>query len=141
MLRTAVKFLILTEAFAIVTFAGGWSGVPVVAFILALSVGPRGRPVLFATLCAGAAWASLLILDAVRGPLGEVASRVGIVMGMSPLLLFAITLLFAMLLGLSASTIGAEIRKMILARRGRSKSRVVGPTSLPNAPDVVVADA
>lgn len=141
MLKTIVKFLILTEAFTIVTFAGGWSGVPVVAFIWALSVGPRGRPVLLATLCAGVAWATLLILDAVRGPLGEVASRVGIVMGMSPLLLYVITLLFATLLGWSASTIGAESRKMLLATRGASKPRVTEPSSLPNAPDVVVADA
>lgn len=141
MLKAIVKFLILTEAFAIVTFAGGWSGVPVVAFVWALLVGPRGRPVLFATICSATAWATLLILDFVRGPLAEVASRVGSVMGVPPVTLYAITLLFAAILAWSASTIGAAIRKFVVTRRARSKSPMIEPTPMTNAPDVVVADA
>ena len=140
MLTTLVQFLILTEAFAIMTFAGGWSGVPVVAFVWALSVGPRAKPVLLATLCAAAAWGSLLLLDAARGPLGDVAARFGGVMGMSPLTLYAITLLLATLLAWSASVIGAEIRKAVLARRARQKSPVREPAPVPNAPEAAVAD-
>ena len=141
MLTTVVQFLILTEAFAVVTFAGGWSGVPVVAFVWALSVGPRAKPVLLPTICAAAAWGSLLLLDAARGPLGEVAVRFGGVMGMSPLALYAITLLLATLLAWSAAVIGAEIRKTVLARRAGSKSPVSEPAPLSSAADIAVADA
>ena len=42
MLRTVVKFLLLSEAFAIVTFAGGWSGVPFLALVRASPV-VRGK--------------------------------------------------------------------------------------------------
>jgi hypothetical protein len=141
MLKTVVKFLILTEAFTVVTFAGGWWGVPMVALIWGLSEGPRARPVLLASICAAAAWGSLLLLDAARGPLGEVAARFGGVMGMSPLALYAITLLLATLLSWSASVVGAEIRRAVLALRARSKSPVSEPAPAPNAPEVAVMDA
>src|SRR5688572_11148659 len=50
MLRATVKFLLLTEAFAVATFAFGWWAVPLLAFAWAAFVDTK-RPVMFATLC------------------------------------------------------------------------------------------
>lgn len=154
MLRTVVKFILLSEAFAVVTFAGGWSGVPVLALVMGLFANPDEKGVRWATLCAAAAWLELLLLDASRGPLGEVATRFAGVLGLPPLALFGITLLFAALLAWSASSIGSAIRAAVLARRLPSANAHVhsadtsmsGPTSASaesgNAqPSVATADA
>jgi len=123
MLRTVVKFILLSEAFAIVTFAGGWSGVPVLALVMGLFTASEGKPVRWATLCAATAWLELLLLVATRGPLGEVATRFGGVLGLPPVALLGITLLFPALLAWSASTIGTAVRSAVLARRLRSGRR------------------
>lgn len=154
MLRTVVKFLLLSEAFAIVTFAGGWSGVPILALVIGLSAVSGEKPVRWATLCAAAAWLELLLLAASRGPVGEVATRFGGVLGLPPLALLGITLLFPALLAWSASSIGAAIRSAFLARRVESAEAGTpsGGTSAPgstnargeganSAPEVATADA
>ena len=76
MLRATVKFLLLTEAFAVTTFAFGWWAVPLLAFAWAAFVDTR-RPVMFATLCATSAWIAVLLLNAARGPVDIVAARFG----------------------------------------------------------------
>ena len=58
MLSKAVKFLLLTEAFAVATYAVGWWGVPVLALICGLAVEPKARPLRFISLCAAAGWAT-----------------------------------------------------------------------------------
>ena len=53
-LSKAVKFLLLTEAFAVATYAVGWWGVPVLALICGLAVDPKARPVrICRALCGG----------------------------------------------------------------------------------------
>ena len=52
----------------------------------------------------------LLLIDAARGPVGEVAARLGGVMGLPPAALVVCTLLFPALLAWSASSIGAAAR-------------------------------
>ena len=99
MLKTTVKFLLLTEAFAVGTFAFGWWAVPLLAFLWAVFVGTRSRPVFFATICATAAWCGILLLDAARGPLVAVAERFGGVFGFRPIVLMVVTILFPALLG------------------------------------------
>ena len=153
MLRTVVKFILLSEAFAVVTFAGGWSGVPFLALVVGLSAVPEERPVRWATLCAAAAWLELLLLAASRGPLGEVATRFGGVLGLPPAVLFGVTLLFSALLAWSASTIGSAIRSAVLARRvgsaeplATSGMPIPGPTNASDEagnarPEVATADA
>jgi hypothetical protein len=113
MLSKAVKFLLLTEAFAVATYALGWWGVPVLALICGLAIEPKARPLRFIGLCAAAGWASLLLLDAARGPLGELARRFGAVMSLPPVVLILITLLFPALLAWSAASIGVAVRRMI----------------------------
>jgi hypothetical protein len=118
MLRAAIKFVLIAEAFAVATYALGWWAVPLVALLCGLTISLDGKPVLYATICAAAGWSMLLLLDAARGPLGEVAARFGGVMGFPPLALVATTLLFPALLSWSASLIGSALRKKIVRERG-----------------------
>jgi hypothetical protein len=118
MLRAAVKFVLIAEAFAVGTYALGWWAVPLVALLCGLTISLDGKAVLYATFCAAAGWSMLLLLDAARGPLGEVAARFGGVMGFPPAALFVTTLLFPALLAWSASSIGAAVRRKMLRERG-----------------------
>lgn len=140
MVTKAVKFLLLTEAFAVVTFAGGWSGVPVVAFVWGLAAESTVRSARFSAICAAAGWASLLLLDAARGPVGVVATRFGGVMGLPPAALIGITLLFPALLAWSASSIAAAIRRTILARRAQPAATAMEPISSVGVGGVAIAD-
>ena len=117
MLRAVVKFLLLSEAFAVATFAVGWWAIPLVAIICGLAMNPEGRPIYYATICAATGWLSLLLLDAARGPLGELASRFAGVMGFPPIALIVTTLLFPALLAWSASSVGAVIRAKVFGTR------------------------
>lgn len=117
MLRPIVKFVLITEGFAVATFALGWWIVPVFAFILGTTLDRERGPVRYATLGAAAGWLSLLLLDAARGPLMVLATRFGGVMKMPPIVLIAFTLLFPALLAWSAATIGKALKELVLAQR------------------------
>ena len=117
-LRAIVKFILLSEGFAVATFALGWWAIPVVALICGLLMNREGRPIYYSTICSAAGWLSLLLLDAARGPLGEVAVRFAGVMGFPPAALFLTTLLFPALLAWSASSVGTVIRARFYSTRG-----------------------
>jgi hypothetical protein len=117
MLRAVVKFLLLSEAFAVATYAVGWWAIPLVALACGLAMNPEGRPIYYSTICAAAGWLSLLLLDAARGPLGELAARFGGVMGFPPVALIVTTLIFPALLAWSASSVGAVIRAKVFGAR------------------------
>lgn len=140
MLTKAVKFLLLTEAFAVATYAMGWWGVPVLAVICGIAVEPNSRSVRFTTACAAAGWASLLLLDAARGPVSEVARRFGGVMGLPPLVLILITLLFPAFLAWSATSIGVAVRRMIPGGHTKPAEPVAEPVSTAGAGEVAIAD-
>ena len=113
-MRSAVKFLLLAEGFAVATYALGWWTVPLVGLACGLFMNRDGSPIRYATVCAAAGWLSLLLLDAARGPVGEVAARLGGVMGLPPTALVVCTLLFPALLAWSASSIGVAARGRLL---------------------------
>ena len=117
MLRSVVKFVLITEAFAVATFALGWWIVPVLAFILGMTLDRARGPVRYATLCAAAGWLSLLLLDAARGPLLELASRFGGVMRVPSFALILLTLLFPALLAWSAASIGLAMKNSMSGAR------------------------
>jgi hypothetical protein len=141
MLSKAVKFLLLTEAFAVATYAVGWWGVPVLALICGLAVEPKARPLSFVSLCAAAGWASLLLLDAARGPLGELARRFGGVMSLPPFVLILLTLLFPALLAWSAASIGVAVRRMIPVSHAQTAEPAAEPIANAGAGGVAIADA
>jgi hypothetical protein len=117
MVRAVVKFVLIAEAFSVLTYALGWWAVPLIALLCGLVISFDGRPVFYATAGAAAGWLMLLLLDAARGPLGEVGTRFGGVMGFPPAALFVTTLLFPALLAWSASSIGAAVRKKVVRER------------------------
>lgn len=141
MVSTVVKFLILSEAFAVVTFAGGWWAVAVVGLAWGVTSAPGTRPVLWATICAATGWLSLLLLDAARGPISEVALRFGGVVKLPPFALFAVTLLFPALLAFSASAVASGIRRAFAGRKNSSvPARESESVTLPPSAEVAVAD-
>ena len=95
------------------TYAFGWWTVPAVALACGLFMNREGSPIRYATLCSAAGWLSLLLIDAARGPVGELAKRLGGVMGLSSAALVVCTLLFPALLAWSASSIGVAARGRI----------------------------
>jgi hypothetical protein len=113
----------------------------VLALICGLAVEPKARPLRFVSLCAAAGWASLLLLDAARGPLGELARRFGGVMSLPPFVLILITLLFPALLAWSAASIGVAVRRMIPVSRAQTAAPAAEPIANAGAGGVAIADA
>ena len=109
MLTRMVKAVLLAEAFAVATFGLGWWTVPVIAAAYAIaSKNPHRAHT--AGLCALAGWATLLLLDAAKGPVGTMATRLGGVMSLPPVVLFIITLIFPALLAWSAAKLMQSLR-------------------------------
>ena len=102
---------------AVLTWLLGWWGV-VVAALLAGSVLWRRRGVAWlVALGAIVAWSALILLDATRGRFAVLSYLLGGLLGVPPLALVAVTLLFAALLAWSAAVLGSEIGRIALARR------------------------
>jgi hypothetical protein len=109
MLVKLVKGVLLAEAFAVATFGLGWWTVPIIAAAYALaSTNPnRART---AAVCALGGWATLLLLDTAKGPVGAMATRLGGVMGLPGFVLLLLTLIFPALLAWSAATLMPSLR-------------------------------
>lgn len=104
MLRAFVKAVLLAEAFAVTTFGLGWWSVPIVAALFAIA-SKRQNPARFAALCAAAGWGSLILLDVAKGPVGNMGARLGGVMGVPPVILWVLTLVFPALLAWCAAAL------------------------------------
>ncbi len=109
MLGRIVKAVLLAEGFAVATFGLGWWTVPVIAAIYALSSSNSNRARI-AALCAVGGWGTLLLLDAVKGPVGAMATRLGGVMSIPAPVLFLLTLIFPALLAWSAAKLMPSLR-------------------------------
>lgn len=99
-MRRALQVILLTVAFALGTWFLGWWSVPLIAAVAA--VGRRGITPWIVTVCAVAAWAALLIVDATAGPFGRVAAQLNGIMSVPTV---PISLLFAAGLAWSAATL------------------------------------
>jgi hypothetical protein len=143
MLRRIVKFILITEAFATLTFGFGWWMVPAFAFVLGVALDRKSRPVAYAMWGAAAGWLTLLLLDAARGPIGILATRFGGVMRVPGPLILIITLLFPALLAWSASAIGAFLRsRFVRATDSEPHAQSVReePATARSTGEVAVAD-
>jgi hypothetical protein len=109
MLRAVVKAVLLAEAFAVATFGLGWWAVPIVAAFYA-AASRRRHPARFAALCAAGGWAALLLLDFAKGPVLNMAAKLGGVMGIPAPGLLILTLLFPALLAWCAAVLVPQIR-------------------------------
>ena len=110
-MRNLVRFLLLSEAFAVTTFGVGWWTVPVVAALWGFFAAPSSRQSLFVAACAAFGWACLLMLNAARGPVSSVAAQLGQVMRVPPVGLYMLTLVFPALLALGAATLVISVRR------------------------------
>lgn len=110
-MRDFVKFLLLSEAFAVATFGAGWWTVPVVAALWGFFAAPSSRQSLFVAACAAFGWACLLMLNVARGPVSSVAAQLGQVMRVPPFGLYLLTLIFPALLALTAATLVIAVRR------------------------------
>ena len=99
-----IRYVLLAEAFAVATFGIGWWTVPLLAAAWGFfSTDPnRSRNI---ALAAAGGWATLLALDAARGPVNVMAEQLGGVMSIPPVALYVLTLLFPAVLALCAATI------------------------------------
>jgi hypothetical protein len=118
-MKPVVKYVLLAEAFAVTTYGVGWWSVPVVAALWGLFSDDAHRA-RNAAIAAAGGWGTLLLLDAVRGPVGTMARQLGEVMGVPSLVLYLLTLTFPALLAWSAAT---------MFRRPVSTAREPAPTT------------
>ena len=109
-MRRVIALVLLAEAFAVATFGLGWWSVPIVAAAWAAYSTDRNRARI-AAFCAMGGWATLLALDFARGPVGTMATQLGGVMSLPPIVLFILTLVFPALLAWSAATLMTLFRK------------------------------
>lgn len=103
-----MRFTVVTLAAAALTWFAGWWAVPLVALAAGL-FGVRAGVV--AAACA-TAWLLLLAADVVAGSLGRLSSILAGVMGLPAPALFVVTLLFPLLLGWSAASLGGAARSL-----------------------------
>lgn len=109
-MRNLVKYVLLAEGFAVTTFAFGWWSVPIVAALWGLLSTERDAA-RTAAVCAAAGWATLLLLDVARGPVGTMGAQLGEVMRVPSVVLYLLTLIFPAALAWSAATIVPALRR------------------------------
>lgn len=109
-MRTAVKWVLLAEAFAVATFGLGWWSVPIVAALYG-AFSRDARRARTAALCAAAGWASLLLLDVARGQVGAMGNKLAALMSIPEPALYLVTLVFPALLAWSAATLVPDLRR------------------------------
>lgn len=109
-MRRVIMLVLLAEAFAVATFGLGWWTVPLVAAAWAGFSTDEHRARI-AALCAMGGWATLLALDFARGPVATMGTQLGGVMGLPPVVLYMLTLIFPALLAWSAATLVPRLRK------------------------------
>lgn len=116
MARTALRIALLAAAFAVATLLFGWWGVPIVAIAWgAIAWRTRGSG-LIAALAAVIAWTVFLAWSASRGPVGELASTLGAIMGAPGVAIVGLTLLFAAALAWAGGRMAAGIAAIVTAR-------------------------
>ena len=116
MARTVLRIALLAGAFAVATLLFGWWGVPVVAVAWgAIAWRTRGAG-LIAALAAIIAWAALLAWSASRGPVAELASTLGAVMGAPGVAIVGLTLVFPAALAWAGARMAAGITAIVTAR-------------------------
>ncbi|MFI5245368.1 MAG: hypothetical protein ACHQQR_09110 [Gemmatimonadales bacterium] len=103
------RLVLLATAFAVATFAVGWWAVPLVAAgYAAITSAQRGSAVL-SGFAAMLGWGALLAITASRGPVGTLATELGGVLRLAPVLVYAVTLAFPGLLAISAAVIARSL--------------------------------
>ena len=101
--------LLLAVVFACATWVIGWWGVAIVALIAGVVYRRDGGRAWRVALGAAEGWALLLLVDAVGGHFGRVATTVAGAMSLPAAALLVVTLLFPALIGWSGATVAAHV--------------------------------
>lgn len=109
-MRKPLAFALLGLAFGLASWLGWWA-VPAVAALWGLLRPPVARPVLWASLAAGLAWAGWLVVDLVRAPEAvlRLGSRVAAVLQVPWPVPVLVSLLFPALLAWSSAALAGAL--------------------------------
>ena len=110
MKRPALQLLLLSAAFAVMTVALGWVGVPAVALLWGLVARREERPGLVVLLGAGLGWGWLLGWNAAVGEVGELVRVAGGAMGLPGVGFAVLTLAFPMVIAWGAAVVGGAVK-------------------------------
>jgi hypothetical protein len=100
-----IFILFVAAAMAALTWLLGWWGVLVAALVIGFVFRAEGGGGWRIAVAAAIAWAVLLAIDAVSGPLALVGQRLGGVMRVPAVVLVAMTVLFPAMIAWSAATV------------------------------------
>jgi hypothetical protein len=117
-MSTPVRILSLVIVLALATWAVGWTGVPLISFLWGAWRREERRAPVEAGIAASSAWASLLVLAAIRAPVLMVAERMGGLAGVPGAAIVLVTLAFALGLAWSAAEVARGL--MLVAVRQRT---------------------
>lgn len=110
--------LLLAIAIVAATWAGGWSGVPLVAFLWgAWRREDRGSPFV-AGIAATLGWGLLLGFAALGAPVLAVARQLGGLAGVPGAVVVGVALLFVFALAWSAAEVGRTLMMLTVRRHG-----------------------
>ena len=113
-----VRILLLGLVLAFATWAVGWTGVPLIAFLWGAWRRDDRRAPVEAGIAALSAWAGLLILSALHAPVFLVAERMGGLAGVPGAAIVLVMLAFAFGLAWSAAEVSRGL--MLVAVRQRT---------------------
>ena len=105
----AIRLILLAGAFIAATLAFGWWGVVLAAASWGVLARARRASALESGLAAIVAWGVLLLGDAVRGPVGALATIIGGALQIRPVSVYVVTLAFPALLALTAAVVARSL--------------------------------
>lgn len=114
-----ILHVLVAAGVAGLTWVVGWWGVTIVALIVGVVYARDGGRAWQVALGASEGWAVLLLIDALEGRLGRVATTVAGSMSIPAPALLVVTLLLPALIGWSAATVGAMGRRQMDGMRFR----------------------
>jgi hypothetical protein len=110
----------VAAAIAALTWLVGWWGVLVAALVIGYVFRAEGGGGWRIAVAAAIAWAGLLAIDVVSGPVGLLADRLGGVMRVPPVVLVVVTMLFPAMIAWSAATVVATALRLAAASQRQS---------------------